>query len=329
MGWVEFLAIDDHRKLLSLGSLIHNYKLTNIEFEHVSATKDYTFAALDTQGNVWIGNFYGIDSYPNILKVHLDNEIVSISNGYYCVACVDKNDFLWMIDYKSSNDEPKIKPLKLIKNHKYISTGLNGVYVLHENGDLNYFSYHHPKTFVAEIPKIKFSSISVGYGFIVALDLDGNLWGKGDNLYGQLGLKEHMAEMKFRNFGSENKYCSLSCGYHHTVAIDTQGFIWGTGRNSDGELGLGHNDNIEIMCTIDSAPNCNIKSLSCYNTNTFILDNDGFLWVTGKNEFKNLIGNKDDTLNLFHKINHDLSIYSLMNSVPLPKKYIKSARSYI
>lgn len=96
---------------------------------------------------------------------------------------------------------------------------------------------------------VKALSVSCGDKHIMYIDLHHNLWGIGENLYGQLGLgdseKRHLPEIIP---GIKAKY--VSAGTYHTGVIDMNNYVWMMGGNySDGRLGVGSNDYTIVIPT--------------------------------------------------------------------------------
>lgn len=71
------------------------------------------------------------------------------------------------------------------------------------------------------------------------LDTDGQLWGFGSNIYGQLGdgsTRDSHVPVKAL---VPTPVTSFSAGQYHNLAVGPQGQVWGFGINSFGELGTG------------------------------------------------------------------------------------------
>jgi len=79
-----------------------------------------------------------------------------------------------------------------------------------------------------------------GFDGMMAVKVDGTLWGWGSDFYGQLGDGEPAAGIARIpvQIGSE-LWRHVDVGSTHTVAIQQDGSLWAWGRNSAGELGDG------------------------------------------------------------------------------------------
>ena len=80
--------------------------------------------------------------------------------------------------------------------------------------------------------------------------------------------------------------------------IDNEDNLWVAGDNYD-QLELRHNNNVHQLI------NTNIKviSVSCGNDNTAIIDEDGYLWVTGHNKYGQLGLGNTNNVNQFTNTN--------------------------
>jgi alpha-tubulin suppressor-like RCC1 family protein len=127
--------------------------------------------------------------------------------------------------------------------------------------------------------------ISCGTNNTAAIKTDGTLWCWGKNLDGQLGDNTGSSETKSSPvqtvaFGTNWKQVSIS--RWHTAALKTDGTLWCWGQNTYGNLG----DN---TTTHRSSPvqtvafGTNWKQVSCGDSYTAAIKNDGTLWCWGKN----------------------------------------------
>ena len=92
----------------------------------------------------------------------------------------------------------------------------------------------------------KFTDISCGIGFIIALSSSGLVYSSGTNKYGQLGLGGFNG--KFDEFTcietlkkSGEKIVEISCGDSHVACRGSSGKVYTWGNNTNGQLGHGNN----------------------------------------------------------------------------------------
>lgn len=97
-----------------------------------------------------------------------------------------------------------------------------------------------------ELPK-KIIAIAAGDQHTLAVDLEGNVWAWGRNVYGQLGRNATDAEnavpklvqASSDNSSSFTEIVAVASGMEHSVALKSDGTVFSWGRNSYGQLGNG------------------------------------------------------------------------------------------
>ena len=83
---------------------------------------------------------------------------------------------------------------------------------------------------------------------------------------------------------------ACACGCHHTITLSNDGTAYSFGRNAD-VLGLGHNNDVSLPTPIPNLPK--IKMISCGGYFTVCVDEEGFIWSFGFNNWGQLgTGNK-------------------------------------
>jgi alpha-tubulin suppressor-like RCC1 family protein len=129
--------------------------------------------------------------------------------------------------------------------------------------------------------------------FAVALDSAGKMWTWGDDTYGQCAVNEmptngvNYRSIPGRIIGNDvhdKVWRNISCGEQHAIAIDTTGGLYMWGKNTDGVLlSL---SGITRKCTrfFNSSLNKTWKSVSCGAYHTVALDEEGVLFVWGRND---------------------------------------------
>ena len=112
---------------------------------------------------------------------------------------------------------------------------------------------------------------------------NGTLWGTGYNEFGELDLGDTNSRTTFTQITTNaNDIKQIYCGHYHTLILKNDGTLWGCGRNTEGQLGLGDTTNRKTFTEITTNAD-NVKSVYCGGYHTFILENDGTLWGTGRN----------------------------------------------
>ncbi|XP_012226239.2 RCC1 and BTB domain-containing protein 1-like [Linepithema humile] len=85
-------------------------------------------------------------------------------------------------------------------------------------------------------------SISCGLVFNMAVTCDGELYGWGENTYGQLGLGINgaMIHLKPMKIMIDVPIAKVECGTDHTLALSREGLLYVWGKNDHGQLGIGN-----------------------------------------------------------------------------------------
>jgi alpha-tubulin suppressor-like RCC1 family protein len=86
------------------------------------------------------------------------------------------------------------------------------------------------------------SSVSSSNYHSIALKTSGQIWGWGQNIYGQLGNGGVISSgvgSPVREFCSATDWCTVKTGERHTLAVKTSGELWAWGAGNCGQLGFG------------------------------------------------------------------------------------------
>ena len=120
-------------------------------------------------------------------------------------------------------------------------------------------------------------------GFTYMLKNDGTLWSTGLNSHGQLGLGDSTNRNVFTQVTTDVE--QVACGDYHAMILKTDGTIWTCGYNNLGQLGAGNSDSSMAKSFVKRSFNTtSIKKIDCGAAHSFVLTNDGELWVCGYNE---------------------------------------------
>lgn len=139
------------------------------------------------------------------------------------------------------------------------------------------------------LPNVKFSSVSAGQQFSVAIDVDGNIWAWGINENGEIGNGE-MGGGDYVNITrqttpvkvSENiKFIGADAGKTHVIAYDEEGNLWGWGNNFDGQLGVEGISYYSVPAIISSE--YKVAKVSVGDYHSMFVDENGVLYVFGYN----------------------------------------------
>lgn len=159
-----------------------------------------------------------------------------------------------------------------IKNGTLYGTGYNGSNALGINNSSTTISY--AVSIMPGAAKVFAGGISHGF----AIKTNGELWGWGDNSYGQIGNGNTVIQPVpiFLRTGIS----SVSSGYYHSLFLDNSGKLFGAGYNYYGQLGIpdGMNTNSAVHYRQLAS---NVKSAGTGFYHSVIIENDGSLYAVG------------------------------------------------
>ncbi|KAL9655187.1 hypothetical protein ABK040_008962 [Willaertia magna] len=167
---------------------------------------------------------------------------------------------------------------------------------------------------------LKIKKMSSSKSHIILLDIFGNIYVKGDNNYGELGLGDDFEDIdEINNFTKVElpfKVKQIFANYDSSYVVSEDNELYGTGFNSEGELGV---DNREVINTftkivIDhfSKPITSFQCYSSYSYTKFISDDENNIYLCGgetdPNDYDITLEDEDEPLWKFTKI--DLKLKS-------------------
>lgn len=151
-----------------------------------------------------------------------------------------------------------------------------------------------------------FVELGGGYYHSIAVDSSGNLWATGSNFKGQLGHREYDTIDSIFMMDIDNVKKVSRNGQLHTLILKNNGLLYAAGHNSVGQLGTGNTTQLNSWTHIDireSGTPVLFKEVYAGYAQSFALDYDGNIWVTGGNTYGELGINGSSDLNIFTKIN--------------------------
>ncbi len=130
--------------------------------------------------------------------------------------------------------------------------------------------------------------ISIGSKSTVSIDSNGQVWGWGNNGYGQLGnnsISQVCTPVSIQ--GYKKTFCNISSGYFNTIGIDKNGQVWGWGYNYYGQLGNNSvtSERTPVSILGSKKTFCNIVSGRYHSTS---IDKNGQVWTWGYNNYGQL-----------------------------------------
>ncbi|RUT30659.1 hypothetical protein EJP77_12630 [Paenibacillus zeisoli] len=133
-------------------------------------------------------------------------------------------------------------------------------------------SYQGVSAAAAGSQSVKFTKIAGGYYHFLALDTEGNTWGWGNNINGQLGdhnVSYHNVPVPIKGF--ENVKI-IDAGYDHSTVVKQDGTVWQLGQGQDDSVPRQISGISDVIDIADSA------------YYTLALRKDGTVWGWGSNK---------------------------------------------
>lgn len=307
--------------------------------------------------NLWgLNQFYNKERFSDLMqnseKVKYD--FIDMSFNEHICAAIDKDYSLYIWrepklnaeKIKSFNNHARIGIERLADNLKVIETKLtkDKLFLLDNKGNVYFYklNFFQPKSddfFESSLPepqvKIEKSKIiqvkefsnikmlATGKDHLLALDKNGNVYGMGDDSFGQLGLgtftEEREAHMKlYNNFVERRermpkkidfpeKISKIVCGENHSLALSIDGNVYGFGYNRFLQLSndpiyrqkiIGLNkpilipqDKFRNMKVLDIAASKNCSFFICKDNNQtfhFFSSGEGLRGQLGQNIIKHM-----------------------------------------
>ena len=136
-----------------------------------------------------------------------------------------------------------------------------------------------PKT-IPNIPQI--TAISCGLYSAIFTDIEGNLWGVGENTYGQLGLGDSVDNIKTpTKIPNLPQIIEVKCGVRHTLCISEDSNLWVFGSNAYSQLFIKRKNSKETKPK--KTKYSNIIDVAAGNACSYIQNVEGEIFVCGYN----------------------------------------------
>jgi alpha-tubulin suppressor-like RCC1 family protein len=156
---------------------------------------------------------------------------------------------------------------------------------LNSGGQLGRGNTTSPQTSLVRIGSASnWSKVFSASDFNILLTTSGQLWGCGNNFFGQIGIGNTTTpQTSIVQIGSATNWAQAGCGRDgHVMAITTSGQLWGWGNNSNGQLGRGNTTSPQTSpVQIGSATNW--AQVSCGTAHTLAITTTSELWASGRN----------------------------------------------
>ena len=165
-----------------------------------------------------------------------------------------------------------------------------------EMGQGTVTSSHTPDKVIMPADSTKFTQISAGFLYSLAIGSDGNLYSWGDNSFGQLGngTDDDLSDNTIRH-GTPSKvslptgvpkFIQISAGGDHSLALGTDGNLYSWGYNGHGQLGNGTDYALKQPTPRKGsmpADGTKFTQISAGNEHSLALGTDGNVYSWGDN----------------------------------------------
>jgi len=230
------------------------------------------------------------ENYPE--RPYTTNEITGLSQGTYQVYVV-------VYDKAGNSKESRVINVKIVMKVAKVATGRNYALIIDKEGNLygigrNYYGNLGDGTTIdrKKLVKImegtKFKEVTtMSRGSCYAIDIEGNLWGWGNNENYQLGDGTNNTRLVPIKIKEGTKFKRISGGISHALAIDEDGKLWTWGKAGKYPLKEWWEEpNSAVPVPILS--DMNFKEIVAGNCFNLAIDKDGYLWAWGHNGYGSL-----------------------------------------
>jgi alpha-tubulin suppressor-like RCC1 family protein len=154
--------------------------------------------------------------------------------------------------------------------------------ILQKFGQLHKENYSETKIPIYDnIHNIKIIKICTGGASLIALTVDGDVYTRGANGFGQLGHGNNSHTNTLKKLENIPKFKWISSGYAFTSMVSTNGDLYVCGAGENGRLGQGNTDNINIPTKVDL--DFKVKISHCGSIHQIVLSEDNKLYSCGQN----------------------------------------------
>lgn len=159
------------------------------------------------------------------------------------------------------------------------------------NGQTGSSSTYLP-TLVTTPPGVTFTSVTAGSFHALAIGSDGNAYGWGQNVFGQLGDgTAGVTEMERLPVPVKAPpgvtFTSINAGNQHSLALDADGNAYTWGYNYSGQLGNGNNatnSDTSVPVLLTAPPGVTYTDIIGGSVHSMAIGSDGIAYAWGENE---------------------------------------------
>ena len=278
----------------------------------------------------------------NGTRIVFNTQNATISGGGAHSLAIDENGQLWSWGYNNSGQlgngdtTEKTIPIKVKEGTKFTSTSAGEYHSLaiDESGELwtwgansygqlgeeTTLSISRTPLYVKNSRETKWVAVSAARYHSLAIDKTGQLWGWGNNEFGQVGNGAGAANDLLipREILFGRKTVSVSAGEYHSLAIDNEGYLYGWGLNSYYQVGeyqlntnCGSNLSsgepvigpLKLGYDTSTSEYKKFVSVAAGYNHSLAIDTEGYIWSWGSNQYGQLgYGNTEWTCKSGYKI---------------------------
>src|SRR3990167_5439233 len=222
----------------------------DVKIKMAAASRNYYSVFLDEDGSVWTSGYnvygqLGLGNFRNTStpkKIENIPKMCSISAGHYHTLLLDENGEVWTCGYN-------------------------------ENGQLGRQLQQMCAENAAKMPSpVKFKAVSAGNYHSMFLDVEGRVWGCGNNRNASLALPHTKNVSSVEMWQEKAKIRFISAGNYRTLLIDEEGDVWNARKWGEPML---HKIKIEGSSWDGFVASCESHHL--------VVDTGGQVWVWGEN----------------------------------------------
>lgn len=280
-------SIDNNRINLKYGTIKYGNIFTSGE--------DAIFSGYNTSKI----NGYAIVAYPEINTAHITFSTVGLDNEIQDNKTIENlkitPGFQYTIDLTIIDEGITIETALATNKFSYAITSTGEAYVTGSTDPTSSSSFSK----IQGISSIK--KIAAGLSHILVLTSSGDIYVKGSNNIGQIGLGDQTYTNSFVRLTNIPKVQDIAAGDNHSLLLTTSGDVYGTGGNDYGQLGF--MDLLNRTTFTKPSNSSNIKKIAAGSEHSILLTTSGEIKVAGLNTFGQLgIGNTKPSI-IFQVIN--------------------------
>ena len=292
----------------------------------------YFTVCVDCEGFVWSfgNNRYGQLGTGNTTDFNVPQKLLSIppvlsvSCGFYHTLIITNDDNLWSWGRNAygqlclGNTEDRLKPQKTsFSKISKISAGYD--YSLFQKGKGEIFAcgdnqrgqcglghFNGSQITPSLIPDLPSNIVQFdcGSSHSLFLDLVGNLFSVGDNMYGQLGLGHNRNQNVLNKIPNIPPIKIISCVRASCYLIDFEGKVWTFGNTSYEQ---GHETNENTPKIVNTLKDIQQISYGCCGFHFFAKNSQNQIFATGNNDNGQLGTGDTQSVSIPQEINSQYS----------------------